>query len=67
MMTKKDYVRAAALIVELRASSGKQKARQALATLEVYNKIEEVFVTFFEVDNPRFDRERFLAACRKVD
>lgn len=57
-MTKKDFERAAKLIAQ---------RRESLALPKLVTKLEEVFVEFFEGDNPRFDRERFLAACRKVD
>jgi hypothetical protein len=46
-MTKKDYIRAAALI---KASGGDRN-------------VTEAFVAFFKGDNPRFDIERFLEAA----
>ena len=57
-MTKKDFEKAAKLIAA---------KRKSLALPKLATKLEEVFVEFFEGDNPRFDRERFLTACRKVD
>ena len=57
-MTKKDFERAAKLCAD---------KRKNLALPKLVNKIEETFVEFFEGDNPRFDRVKFLHACRKVD
>ena len=55
MMTKKDYIRAAALVQE-----------RALDYPEghcVPKELETAFVVFFSGDNPRFDAFRFREAC----
>ncbi len=50
-MTKKDYIRAAEL-VRTSGESAKVRARMV-----------DTFVRFFRPDNPRFNVDRFLAAC----
>jgi len=55
MMTKKDYIRAAAII-------------QSFDTTDVTARVikreaADAFVEFFRGDNPSFDVERFRAAC----
>lgn len=54
-MTKKDYIRAAEIIREARISD---KERSDLVRR---------FAQFFRDDNPRFDFERFEAACDPVN
>ena len=51
-MTKKDYERAATLI---------QSDRWVQAKVRVF--LIDAFATFFTHDNPRFDEDRFRAAC----
>ena len=46
-MTKKDYIKAAAIIQKHGSS----------------DKMIEVFVEFFSNDNPQFDVDRFVDAC----
>lgn len=53
MMTKKDYIRAAEII---RKTNAKGKARDTMIAS---------FAVFFQGDNPRFDRDRFILACVK--
>ena len=50
MMSRKDYQRAATLL------------RETPTDPETREWATEVFVTFFTGDNPRFSRDRFLAA-----
>lgn len=51
MMTKKDYIRAA------------EQVRNIPLDEDSRTFACELFVTFFQGDNPRFDAERFRAAC----
>lgn len=51
-MSRKDYVRAAALVAEWPKSD---------PGLE---HVIEIFIAFFRSDNPRFDAAKFAAACR---
>lgn len=52
-MTKKDYIKAAEIVVE----HGKLK------NLYAKRAMTDAFITLFQDDNPRFDRVRFLSAC----
>lgn len=52
-MTKKDYIKAAQLV----SDSGNDMSPNE------QKRLANVFVRFFQNDNPRFDRGRFLAAC----
>jgi hypothetical protein len=61
MMSRKDYVRAAQLVADVRRECEKMKEPIPYATIQ-----ENAFVSFFLGDNPRFDADRFRAACRKV-
>lgn len=56
-MTKKDY-EAIAGVLRMRRSMWSGVAKIAV------DSIAEGLTTIMERDNPRFDRERFLAACR---
>ena len=54
-MTRKDYIKAAE-IARWQFSHGEAK---------VFIGIREAFVELFRGDNPRFDVERFRAACEE--
>jgi len=51
-MTKKDYIRAAEIC---RLSHGSDP------------RVIQAFVEFFHGDNPRFDEDRFVEACRPAE
>ena len=53
MMTRKDYVRAAEIVREVQRNGTKSQA----------SAVRQAFSSFFRGDNPRFDADRFLAAC----
>jgi uncharacterized protein YdaU (DUF1376 family) len=50
-MSRKDYIKAAKLI------------RTADLSADEWAKVMQLFTAFFSADNPRFDRDRFTAAC----
>lgn len=54
MNTKKDHIRAANIVAAMYDDFSR------------YYAAREAFVTFFEADNPRFDRARFEAACLSI-
>ena len=49
-MSRKDYVRAARIIL-------------MVADVEIREYLAQEFASLFHADNPRFDRERFYAAA----
>ena len=53
-MTKKDYIRAAEII------------RGTMISEPEHARLVRLFGDFFRADNPKFDRERFAAACDPV-
>ena len=59
-MTKKDYEAIAAIIREFQDVN--RTVRAQLAT-----QVSERLAEYMAADNPRFDRARFLAACRGED
>ena len=65
-MTKKDYIKAAKIVYtkrsEARSVSRACGAGQRLYEENVATELECAFIQFFEDDNPRFDRRRFLDA-----
>ena len=67
-MTKKDYIKAAKMVSELRmnaqATSRIIGAKQRLYEENVSTVVEDVFANFFRNDNPRFDEDRFRKACK---
>jgi hypothetical protein len=54
-MTKKDYIKAAEIVSQTKWDSKVKPAER--------KRMAAAFVSFFQGDNPRFDRERFLTAC----
>jgi hypothetical protein len=58
-VTKKDYEKAAALCRRL--SSNPEV--QSIVVVEVMAVLADLFAS----DNPRFDRDKFTAACMKED
>jgi hypothetical protein len=66
-MTKKDYIKAAKIVNDIRihsqslsrVSCGRQIQDAENAAIEV----ENAFILLFQGDNPRFNKQRFLAAC----
>lgn len=52
MNTKKDYLRAVEVVREHKVGRSRDEVMKA-------------FIQFFQGDNPRFDVERFRAACQK--
>jgi hypothetical protein len=59
-MTRKDYVLIAEVIANLR---GEQRDKGAFAHAPSLAEVAEELARALEVDNPRFDRARFLDAC----
>ena len=59
MMTKKDYKRAAEIVLDSAKSFGK---RDAIANVALVAMIDG-FTLLFRGDNPRFDVEKFHEAC----
>lgn len=53
MNTRKDFIRAAALVAEIRENG-----------IADWLPIREAFVRFFKNDNPRFDITKFREACQ---
>lgn len=60
MMTKKEYERAAKIV----GSHVKALGTSDRADL-IEQHMTEGFVAFFRGDNPKFDAERFRAACEE--
>lgn len=58
-MTKKDYILIAKVI---KHEAGKWEAKNSLATIVIGN-IYEAFCTELKLENPAFDRQKFLKAC----
>jgi len=67
-MTKKDYIKAAKMVKEMRAEAQATSrtigAKQRLYEENVSSEMEDVFAKFFRNDNPRFDEKRFREACK---
>jgi hypothetical protein len=67
-MTKKDYIKAAKMVSELRENAQLTSrvigAKQRLYEENVSTEVEDIFVNFFRNDNPRFDENRFRQACK---
>lgn len=51
-MSKKDYIRAAAIVTAIRADSEHDA-----------NVVQGAFIALFAPDNPLFDRGTFIKAC----
>lgn len=51
-MTKKDYIKAAEIIIRMKQT-------------DFTGAMEDAFVEFFRNDNPRFDEKRFRQACNQ--
>lgn len=62
-MTKKHFEAAAAYVRAFRTGSPNAIAR----TADVADSIERAFVAVFRQFNPRFDVDRFRAACKGQD
>jgi hypothetical protein len=60
-MTRKDYVAIAEAMTAARADVSTQKISPKLALEFAEDRIARALAD----DNPRFDRDRFIAACRK--
>ena len=67
-MTRKDYEQVAQAIARVRAD--RKAPNGGLLPLEVRHTIEEIedrLIQIFSDDNPRFDHEKFLRACKAID
>jgi hypothetical protein len=68
-MTKKDYIKAAKIVSEMRVSANSTSRtigpNQRLYEENVSVELEDVFIRFFRDDNPRFDEKRFRQACKE--
>ena len=62
-MTKKDYIKVAELMKDIRKSHSTYDA-DGFAVVRLVT-IEDGLVDIFREDNARFNRERFLAACNR--
>ena len=63
-MTSKDYIKAAKIIQNMRNQA--YKAPNIIGRKEAIHttfEVERTFIQFFSEDNPRFNKQRFLAAC----
>jgi hypothetical protein len=60
-MTRKDYIRAAAIVREVRRHVA-DKVRQGL-TVNAECVVEQAFIDLFKGDNVRFDEGWFADAC----
>jgi methionine aminopeptidase len=60
-MTRKDYIRAAAIVREVRRHVA-DKVRQGL-TVNAECVVMQAFIDLFKGDNVRFDEGRFAYAC----
>lgn len=67
MMTKKDYQRAAKIVrSQLDAVKRNKKSNMKPYDWEIIEQfLIGAFVAFFRTDNPKFDSERFRAACEE--
>lgn len=67
-MTKKDYIKAAELVVrEFGAHTSLSNQLDAAGGpdgVEVRQAVVELLAEIFSADNPRFDADRFRSACR---
>ncbi len=63
MMTKKDYVRFAELIHGQVEEARHMPPAVADRELGVLVEVAVGMVRVFRADNPRFDRDQFMAAC----
>lgn len=59
-MTRKDYIRIARAIYNTKNSYGKNWDPNLFRALK---DVSKAIAYELELDNPRFDRERFLTAC----
>jgi hypothetical protein len=59
-MTRKDYVKFAAMLKEERVPDN---GPIGYAKLRMLDQIADKTADIFEADNPNFDRARFLTAC----
>ena len=62
MMTKKDYIRAAEIVRNVRVMAYEFDSDADDVDPSAF--VEDAFVTFFTHDNPRFDETRFREACK---
>lgn len=66
-MTKKDYIKAAKIVNDIRVHAQSLSrvscARQIQDQENTAIEVENAFVLLFQEDNPRFNKQRFLAAC----
>jgi hypothetical protein len=65
-MTRKDYIKFAAMLKDLRTTSNMMQSNYyGLTTFDndQLNYLESRTADIFAEDNPNFDRSRFLEAC----
>jgi hypothetical protein len=66
-MTKKDYIKAAKIVNDIRVHASTLSrvscARQIQDQENTAIEVENAFIELFQGDNPRFNKQRFLAAC----
>jgi hypothetical protein len=62
-MTKKDYILIAATINARRPKQNESYYGLSVADAETLNALARDFAINLAVDNPRFDRAKFLQAC----
>lgn len=68
-MHKKDYVKAANIVREMRKEAlkaGEQHGDTERFYREKFSTaVTNAFVKLFDGDNPRFDKEKFISACNE--
>jgi hypothetical protein len=67
MITKKTYIKAAKMVhdkrIEARSTYNPKDGGQRVYEENVATELEDAFIELFRGDNPRFDEDRFSAAC----
>lgn len=67
MITKRTYIKAAKIVNDIRDGKrfiSQPRSGQAQYLESVAIEVENAFVNLFEGDNPRFDKKKFLDACK---
>jgi len=62
-MTRKDYILIAAAIANTREHYAKYQAHDPVAADKAIRAVARSLAAALQIENPRFDRETFLAAC----
>lgn len=65
-MTKKDYIRAAAVVRDQIQGSIDRDLLDRAELVHLHRTLVDAMISFFQGDNPRFDADRFRDACKVV-